>query len=92
MKAIHESHAIKSSLEELYQVLMLLRSAGNFSSSDTPLCLEKLWLIFYLSLQAVENMCSHRMASELYDQLKVVCEDYVKGNIHQFLQYPLNGS
>ncbi|ELT94808.1 hypothetical protein CAPTEDRAFT_227595 [Capitella teleta] len=53
VEAIHQSHAIQSSLEELYQ--------------------------------AVQNMCSHQMASELYDELKVVCERYVSSNIQQFL-------
>ncbi|XP_064638709.1 cullin-4A-like [Lineus longissimus] len=35
--------------------------------------------------QAVENMCSHKMSANLYDQLKVVCEKHVKSNTHQFL-------
>lgn len=54
VEAIHHSHAIQASLEELYQ--------------------------------AVENMCSHKMSAHLYDQLKVVCENHVKSNIHQFLK------
>ena len=37
-------------------------------------------------------MCSHKMAAQLYDQLKVVCENHVKANIHQFLKYPLHAS
>ncbi|CAH1781894.1 unnamed protein product [Owenia fusiformis] len=53
VQAIHNSTAITSSLEELYQ--------------------------------AVENMCSHKMAVALYDQLKVVCEQHVKMNVNQFL-------
>lgn len=51
--AIHTSHSIKSSLEELYQM--------------------------------VENMCSYKMSSHLYDDLKLVCENHVKSNVHQFL-------
>jgi len=35
--------------------------------------------------QAVENMCSHKMAAQLYEELKVVCENHVRSNIHQFL-------
>ena len=31
-------------------------------------------------------MCSHKMSANLYEQLKVVCESHVKGNIHQFLK------
>lgn len=56
--AIHTSHAIKSSLEELYQ--------------------------------AVGNMCSYKMSSTLYEQLKQTCENHVKSNIGQFLEYPFN--
>ena len=39
--------------------------------------------------QAVENMCSYKMSSMLYEQLKQVCESHVKSNIGQFLEYPL---
>jgi cullin-4 len=53
VEAIHTSHAIKSSLEELYQ--------------------------------AVENMCSHKMSAHLYEQLRIVCENHVRGNVSQFL-------
>ncbi|XP_019616401.1 PREDICTED: cullin-4A-like isoform X2 [Branchiostoma belcheri] len=34
--------------------------------------------------QAVENMCSHKMAVMLYDSLKVVCEEHIKHQITQF--------
>lgn len=52
--AIHTSHAIHSSLEELYQ--------------------------------AVENMCSYKMSSMLYEHLKQACENHVKLNIGQLLE------
>ncbi|XP_013419680.1 cullin-4A [Lingula anatina] len=35
--------------------------------------------------KAVENMCSHKMSATLYENLKTVCEDHVRDNIHQFL-------
>ncbi|XP_074658437.1 cullin-4B-like [Tubulanus polymorphus] len=54
VEAIHTSHAIKYSLEELYQ--------------------------------AVENMCSHKMSATLYDQLKQVCESYVRSNLDRFIE------
>ena len=34
--------------------------------------------------KAVENMCSHKMASPLYDKLKEECEKHVRANINQF--------
>jgi cullin-4 len=42
---------------------------------DTPL--EELY-------QAVENLCSHKMAAELYNNLMLLCVDHVKQNIGQF--------
>lgn len=42
---------------------------------DTPL--EELY-------QAVENLCSHKMAATLYDNLVHLCVDHVKHNIGQF--------
>ena len=38
--------------------------------------------------QAVENMCSHKMAAHLYSQLKVVCVAHVQSNLTQFTGYP----
>lgn len=38
--------------------------------------------------KAVENMCSHKMAVVLYDQLKAECERHVQSNLHQFTGYP----
>jgi len=38
--------------------------------------------------QAVENMCSHKMAAQLYNQLKLVCEDHIKSRLDQFITYP----
>uniref|UniRef100_A0A8C9U3K5 Cullin 4B n=1 Tax=Scleropages formosus TaxID=113540 RepID=A0A8C9U3K5_SCLFO len=38
--------------------------------------------------QAVENLCSHKISAKLYKQLRVVCEDHIKAQIHQFREYP----
>ncbi|KAJ8348761.1 hypothetical protein SKAU_G00273500 [Synaphobranchus kaupii] len=40
--------------------------------------------------QAVENLCSHKISAKLYKQLRVVCEDHIKAQIHQFREYPLD--
>lgn len=38
--------------------------------------------------QAVENMCSHKMSAQLYDQLKEVCDKHIRCNVEQFKAYP----
>uniref|UniRef100_A0A8C7YWR7 Cullin 4A n=1 Tax=Oryzias sinensis TaxID=183150 RepID=A0A8C7YWR7_9TELE len=38
--------------------------------------------------QAVENLCSYKVSPTLYKQLRQVCEDHVKAQIHQFREYP----
>ncbi|KAG2463701.1 CUL4B protein, partial [Polypterus senegalus] len=38
--------------------------------------------------QAVENLCSHKISANLYKQLRTVCEDHIKAQIHQFREYP----
>ncbi|XP_014681402.1 PREDICTED: cullin-4A-like [Priapulus caudatus] len=40
--------------------------------------------------QAVENMCSHKMAPLLYEQLRVLCDEHVKSNVSQFLADSVN--
>eukprot|EP00058_Branchiostoma_floridae_P007859 XP_002593347.1 hypothetical protein BRAFLDRAFT_277112 [Branchiostoma floridae] len=40
--------------------------------------------------QAVENMCSHKMAVMLYDSLKVVCEEHIKHQITQLFEVDLD--
>ncbi|XP_053200258.1 cullin-4B-like [Panonychus citri] len=35
--------------------------------------------------KAVENICSHKMASKLYSNLEDLCEEHVKQNIGQFI-------
>lgn len=35
---------------------------------------------------AVENVCSYKMASELYKNLEAICENYVKSNVNQFVE------
>uniref|UniRef100_A0A3B3X867 Cullin family profile domain-containing protein n=1 Tax=Poecilia mexicana TaxID=48701 RepID=A0A3B3X867_9TELE len=39
--------------------------------------------------QAVENLCSYKVSPTLYKQLRQVCEDHVRAQIHQFREYPL---
>ncbi|XP_036380295.1 cullin-4B isoform X1 [Megalops cyprinoides] len=40
--------------------------------------------------QAVENLCSHKISAKLYKQLRVVCEDHIKAQIHQFREEALD--
>uniref|UniRef100_H3A502 Cullin-4A n=1 Tax=Latimeria chalumnae TaxID=7897 RepID=H3A502_LATCH len=40
--------------------------------------------------QAVENLCSYKVSPTLYKQLRQVCEDHVKAQIHQFREYSLD--
>ncbi|KAJ1117586.1 hypothetical protein NDU88_005784 [Pleurodeles waltl] len=40
--------------------------------------------------QAVENLCSYKVSSTLYKQLRQVCEEHVKSQIVQFREYPFN--
>ncbi|XP_048840643.1 cullin-4B isoform X1 [Brienomyrus brachyistius] len=40
--------------------------------------------------QAVENLCSHKISPKLYKQLRVVCEDHIKAQIHQFREEALD--
>lgn len=35
--------------------------------------------------KAVENLCSHKMAADVYKKLESLCEQHVKFNINQFL-------
>lgn len=39
-------------------------------------------------LQAVENLCSYKISANLYKQLRQICEDHIKAQIHQFREYP----
>ncbi|XP_064455149.1 cullin-4A-like [Ornithodoros turicata] len=36
--------------------------------------------------QAVENLCSHKMAAQLYDNLKSLCEQHVRACVDQFFR------
>ncbi|KFV79701.1 Cullin-4B [Struthio camelus australis] len=38
--------------------------------------------------QAVENLCSYKISANLYKQLRQICEDHIKAQIHQFREYP----
>ncbi|XP_023656319.1 cullin-4B isoform X2 [Paramormyrops kingsleyae] len=40
--------------------------------------------------QAVENLCSHKISPKLYKQLRLVCEDHIKAQIHQFREEALD--
>ncbi|XP_058845354.1 cullin-4B [Acipenser ruthenus] len=40
--------------------------------------------------QAVENLCSHKISAKLYKQLRAVCEDHIKAQIHQFREDALD--
>ncbi|XP_064185316.1 cullin-4B isoform X2 [Anguilla rostrata] len=40
--------------------------------------------------QAVENLCSHKISAKLYKQLRMVCEDHIKAQIHQFREDALD--
>ncbi|KAG8452124.1 hypothetical protein GDO86_004064 [Hymenochirus boettgeri] len=40
--------------------------------------------------QAVENLCSYKVSHTLYKQLRQVCEDHMKAQIHQFGEYSLD--
>lgn len=59
--------------ERLREAIVAIQTSKSIKSS-----LEELY-------QAVENMCSHKMAAQLYDKLRQLCEDHVKSNLHQFL-------
>ena len=39
-------------------------------------------------LQAVENLCSHKVSPTLYQQLRQACEGHVQAQILQFREYP----
>ncbi|XP_072573970.1 cullin-4A [Paramormyrops kingsleyae] len=40
--------------------------------------------------QAVENLCTYKVSPKLYKQLRQVCEDHVKAQIHQFSEDSLD--
>jgi cullin 4 len=72
----------KPSLPEYYQerTWEKLKEAVIAIQTSTPIayCLEELY-------QAVENMCSHKMDSQLYVNLTGLAENHVKANIKPFL-------
>ncbi|KAH0512276.1 Cullin-4B [Microtus ochrogaster] len=41
--------------------------------------------------QAVENLCSYKISANLYMQLRQICEDHIKAQIHQFREDSLDG-
>ena len=72
----------KPSLPENYQehAWQKLKEAVIAIQTATPItyCLEELY-------QAVENMCSHKMDSQLYVNLTGLAESHIKANIRPFL-------
>ncbi|XP_041495921.1 cullin-4B isoform X2 [Microtus oregoni] len=40
--------------------------------------------------QAVENLCSYKISANLYMQLRQICEDHIKAQIHQFREDSLD--
>lgn len=74
--------AAKPTLPENYQekTWEKLKEAVIAIQTSTPIvyCLEELY-------QAVENMCSHKMDSQLYVNLTGLAENHVKSNIRPFL-------
>ncbi|KAK6617755.1 Cullin-4B [Polyplax serrata] len=60
--------------EKLKEAVIAIQSSKSIQYS-----LEELY-------QAVENMCNHKMASTLYDNLSELTEQHIKKNIEEFLQ------
>ncbi|KAM7301695.1 cullin-4A [Ixodes scapularis] len=42
--------------------------------------------------QAVENLCSHKMAPQLYDNLRDLCEQHVRSALHTFFKESLDNT
>eukprot|EP00074_Homo_sapiens_P073733 XP_011529703.1 cullin-4B isoform X5 [Homo sapiens] len=40
--------------------------------------------------EAVENLCSYKISANLYKQLRQICEDHIKAQIHQFREDSLD--
>jgi len=40
--------------------------------------------------KAVENICSHKMATQLYSNLESLCEFHVKSNLDQFIDFNMD--
>ncbi|XP_052215829.1 cullin-4A-like [Dreissena polymorpha] len=82
-KLVIKNFKEKPKLPENYQqeTWGKLREAVDAIHASRAICLslEELY-------QAVENMCSYKMSSMLYEQLKQVCEAHVKRSIGQFLE------
>ncbi|RWS29109.1 cullin-4A-like protein [Leptotrombidium deliense] len=59
--------------DKLQEAVVAIQTSKNIS---TPL--EELY-------KAVENLCSHKAAAQLYDYLQSLCEKHVKYNVNQFI-------
>lgn len=81
-KIVIKNFRAKPTLPENYQehTWQKLRAAVVAIQTSTPIeySLEELY-------QAVENMCSHKMDSQLYVNLTALAEQHVKANITPFL-------
>ncbi|KAG5677740.1 hypothetical protein PVAND_007471 [Polypedilum vanderplanki] len=81
-KLVIKNFKAKPTLPENYQenTWQKLKEAVIAIQTSTPItyCLEELY-------QAVENMCSHKMDSQLYVNLTGLAESHVKSNIRPFL-------
>lgn len=60
--------------EKLKEAVLAIQTSRPISTSQEEL------------YQAVENMCSNKMAIQIYENLRVLCEHHVKLNVDQFLK------
>lgn len=75
-KPVLPSNYKETTWEKLRDAVHAIHNQHSISSS-----LEELY-------KAVENLCSHNMSVNLYDQLKSVCENHVKSTTKEFTWYP----
>ncbi|KAM9180683.1 cullin-4B isoform 1-T1 [Dugong dugon] len=59
------------------------------NSTSIKYNLEELYQVC-LIFQAVENLCSYKISANLYKQLRQICEDHIKAQIHQFREDSLD--
>uniref|UniRef100_A0A8C3RBM8 Cullin-4B n=1 Tax=Cyanoderma ruficeps TaxID=181631 RepID=A0A8C3RBM8_9PASS len=82
---LHAFHFYKPKLPENYtdETWQKLKEAVEAIQNSTSIKynLEELY-------QAVENLCSYKISANLYKQLRQICEDHIKAQIHQFREYP----
>ncbi|XP_063490923.1 cullin-4B isoform X1 [Symphalangus syndactylus] len=97
VEAIQNSTSIKYNLEELYQLCYL--PIGKASRHADIILF--LWIVLRKIIlrcsssnrrikEAVENLCSYKISANLYKQLRQICEDHIKAQIHQFREDSLD--